>query len=447
MDKPFAITLDAGSSLANKTGSLAHRAAGLRRPAAAVQPRLPGRREHPGAGSTTPRRAVRLRARLAHDHGGQPVPRGHGPGLLPPVRDRLQPRPARRGGRASTRSSGSSATRRSGRAGPSTSTRRPPGRRVLVVGAGPVRPLRGLPPARGSGTTVTVREAGPMAGRDDALRHPALPPAARRPRRRDRSGSSTSASTLELDTKVTDLRRRDGRRRVRRGLPRRRRPARQAGLHPGRLGRARARRGRACCTTSRTASSRCSAAGSRSTAAATPRSTPPAPPSGSAPTEAIVVYRRTRDRMPAHDIRGRRRPRRRACCSSWLTTINQVDAGTLVVERMELDESGFPQPTGELEELDADSLVLALGQETDLVAARRRARRWSSRTASSTVGPGPDDRVPRGLRRRRHGARRALGHGRGRARQAGRAAASTPGCAGAAPEPSRAPRPGRPSTR
>jgi 2-oxoacid:acceptor oxidoreductase delta subunit (pyruvate/2-ketoisovalerate family) len=33
---------------------------------------------------------------------------------------------------------------------------------------------------------------------------------------------------------------------------------------------------------------------------------------------------------------------------------------------MELDESGFPQPTGELEELEADSVILALGQETDL---------------------------------------------------------------------------------
>jgi Pyruvate/2-oxoacid:ferredoxin oxidoreductase delta subunit len=33
---------------------------------------------------------------------------------------------------------------------------------------------------------------------------------------------------------------------------------------------------------------------------------------------------------------------------------------------MELDETGFPQPTGEVEELEADSLVLALGQETDL---------------------------------------------------------------------------------
>jgi 2-oxoacid:acceptor oxidoreductase delta subunit (pyruvate/2-ketoisovalerate family) len=44
----------------------------------------------------------------------------------------------------------------------------------------------------------------------------------------------------------------------------------------------------------------------------------------------------------------------------------RVDDGRLVVERMELDEAGFPQPTGELEELEADSLVLALGQETDL---------------------------------------------------------------------------------
>src|SRR4029079_6672292 len=34
--------------------------------------------------------------------------------------------------------------------------------------------------------------------------------------------------------------------------------------------------------------------------------------------------------------------------------------------RMELDENGFPQPTGELEVLEADALVLALGQEADL---------------------------------------------------------------------------------
>ena len=50
----------------------------------------------------------------------------------------------------------------------------------------------------------------------------------------------------------------------------------------------------------------------------------------------------------------------------WLSTIKRAEEGELVLERMELDEAGFPQPTGELEELDADSLVLALGQECDL---------------------------------------------------------------------------------
>ncbi len=38
----------------------------------------------------------------------------------------------------------------------------------------------------------------------------------------------------------------------------------------------------------------------------------------------------------------------------------------MTIERMKLDASGFPQPTGEFEELEADSLVLALGQDVDL---------------------------------------------------------------------------------
>jgi 2-oxoacid:acceptor oxidoreductase delta subunit (pyruvate/2-ketoisovalerate family) len=50
----------------------------------------------------------------------------------------------------------------------------------------------------------------------------------------------------------------------------------------------------------------------------------------------------------------------------WLSTVKHADEGRLMLERMELDESGFPQPTGEFEELEADSLVLALGQEADL---------------------------------------------------------------------------------
>jgi NADPH-dependent glutamate synthase beta subunit-like oxidoreductase len=81
--------------------------------------------------------------------------------------------------------------------------------------------------------------------------------------------------------------------------------------------------------------------------------------------EAVVVYRRTRERMPAHDFEVEE-ALQEGVLMKWLSTVKHADAGKLVLEKMELDESGFPQPTGELEELEADSLVLALGQEADL---------------------------------------------------------------------------------
>jgi len=81
--------------------------------------------------------------------------------------------------------------------------------------------------------------------------------------------------------------------------------------------------------------------------------------------EAIVVYRRNRDRMPAHESEVEE-AEEEGVLIRWLTTIKQVDEGKLTVERMELDDDGFPQPTGEVDELEADSLVLALGQDTDL---------------------------------------------------------------------------------
>jgi 2-oxoacid:acceptor oxidoreductase delta subunit (pyruvate/2-ketoisovalerate family) len=81
--------------------------------------------------------------------------------------------------------------------------------------------------------------------------------------------------------------------------------------------------------------------------------------------EAVVVYRRTRDRMPAHDFEVEE-AEEEGVRMKWLSTVKRAEAGVLTIERMELDETGFPQPTGEVEELEADSLVLALGQESDL---------------------------------------------------------------------------------
>ena len=50
----------------------------------------------------------------------------------------------------------------------------------------------------------------------------------------------------------------------------------------------------------------------------------------------------------------------------WLSTVSKFDSIASSLEKMKLNEAGFPEPTGEFEELDADSLVLALGQDTDL---------------------------------------------------------------------------------
>jgi NADPH-dependent glutamate synthase beta subunit-like oxidoreductase len=82
-------------------------------------------------------------------------------------------------------------------------------------------------------------------------------------------------------------------------------------------------------------------------------------------TEAIIVYRRNREKMPAHDFEVEE-ALQEGVMVKWLSTIKQADGATLTVEKMVLDEKGNPQPTGEFESLEADSLVLALGQDVDL---------------------------------------------------------------------------------
>ena len=80
--------------------------------------------------------------------------------------------------------------------------------------------------------------------------------------------------------------------------------------------------------------------------------------------EAIIVYRRTREKC-RHTIQSLKKRCRRACWSSGLSTICHAGERDCR-EKMALDETGFPQPTGEFETLEADSLVLALGQDVDL---------------------------------------------------------------------------------
>ncbi len=80
--------------------------------------------------------------------------------------------------------------------------------------------------------------------------------------------------------------------------------------------------------------------------------------------EALIVYRRTREQMPAHADEAED-AEREGVRIHWLRTITTFDGPELQVELMELDESGYPQPTGRFETLAADTVILALGQESD----------------------------------------------------------------------------------
>ena len=358
---------------------VAHRAAGVRRPAAAVQRRLPGRREHPAV--AVPRRGGRLRGGLAADHGGQPVPRHHGPGLLPPVRDRLQPRDPRRGGRHQL---GRAVPRRRGDpAGLDGSGRR---RRRPASGCWSSAPVRPGCPRRTtspcSATQVTVRDAGAEAG--GMMRYGI--PAYRLPRdvvdaeierivdmgvrlelgtagHRPRAGACATAASTRCSSAVgahigkrADIPAGDSARildavSVLRGMAERRAAAARP---PGRRVRRRQHR------------------------------------DGRRPHRPAARRHRRGGGLPAHprpDARPRHRGRggrsRRACGCGGCPPSRTPTTARVRVEKMRLDETGFPQPTGEFEELTADAVVLALGQDVDLSLVDGRARRRRSPTASS----------------------------------------------------------------
>ncbi len=81
--------------------------------------------------------------------------------------------------------------------------------------------------------------------------------------------------------------------------------------------------------------------------------------------ESVIVYRRTREKMPAHDAE-LEEALQEGVLVKWLSTIREAGESSITVEKMTLDDKGMAQPTGEFETLQADSVVLALGQDVDL---------------------------------------------------------------------------------
>ena len=80
--------------------------------------------------------------------------------------------------------------------------------------------------------------------------------------------------------------------------------------------------------------------------------------------EALIVYRSDRAHMKAKAFEVQEAIEE-GVKVKWLTSIKSLEGTDLTVEEMELGADGRPHPTGRLETLSADAVVLAVGQDTD----------------------------------------------------------------------------------
>lgn len=80
--------------------------------------------------------------------------------------------------------------------------------------------------------------------------------------------------------------------------------------------------------------------------------------------EALIIYRRDREHMPAHSFEADE-AMEEGVKINWLRSIKEIDQTRIQVEVMKINEDGYPEPTGRFETLEADALILALGQDTD----------------------------------------------------------------------------------
>ena len=354
---PFAITLDVGSSLANKTGS-------WRTERPVYLDRMPPCNDACPAGEN-------IQEWLSHAEAGDYETAWRQimvDNPFPAVMGRVCYRPCETACNRATldepvginsveRFLGDEAIKQ----GWSVAVEAPPsGKRVLIVGAGP----SGLSAAYHLallGHEVTVRDNSPEAG--GMMRYGI--PSYRLPRDVvDAEIQRIVDLGVRLELGYAGHRTDRGARRVRRRLPGRRGARRTSCRHPGRrLGTDRRRRvvaGRLESGEEPLLGRRVAVYGGGNTAMDVART---ARRLGAS--DAVVVYRRTRDRMPAHDIEVQE-ALEEGVRMRWLSTIVYAGEDRVLIEKMRLDDTGFPQPTGEFEELDADSVVLALGQQAEL---------------------------------------------------------------------------------
>jgi NADPH-dependent glutamate synthase beta subunit-like oxidoreductase len=80
--------------------------------------------------------------------------------------------------------------------------------------------------------------------------------------------------------------------------------------------------------------------------------------------EALIVYRSDRGHMKAKEFEVQEAIEE-GVKIKWLTSIRSFEGTDLTVEQMELGADGRPHPTGRVETLTTDAVVLAVGQDTD----------------------------------------------------------------------------------
>ena len=81
-------------------------------------------------------------------------------------------------------------------------------------------------------------------------------------------------------------------------------------------------------------------------------------------TEALIVFFSDRAHMEAHAFEAEE-ALSEGVKIRWLSSIRDIEPGSLKVELMAIDGQGTPQPTGSFETLQADSVILALGQQAE----------------------------------------------------------------------------------
>ena len=79
--------------------------------------------------------------------------------------------------------------------------------------------------------------------------------------------------------------------------------------------------------------------------------------------EALIVFIMDKSHMEARAFEAQE-AQEEGVTFKWQSAIKDIGADAMTIEHMRMDEAGHPQPTGQFETLTANSVVLALGQET-----------------------------------------------------------------------------------